>query len=828
MIFKELAFLISSYAIISDNEINDKELTVLNDIYAPSSVLCDEQAKIFSDDENKISIDELLTQVKNSDKEDIKLFFEHLFEIVYADGFFDQREKAFINNIAKKLDLHQSILELKENEIGYKIQHREQVDEIKEISWTETLNEAFKALMYELKGEKNDEVEFELLSGSNFVKKIERIARDSTKDLSVSRNLMIEYNSLLNRQFSELKKNVENIEKAKRNDKDVVEFINIVKELSVDVLQNLKDSLAKNIEVLNKKERTINYFTIAFMGRTKAGKSTIHKVVTHEKADDIGVGKLRTTRYNRSWYWENIRIVDTPGIGAPGGKNDTETTETIIDEADLICYVVTNDSIQTTEFDFLKQLKEKSKPLFIILNIKENLEHPARLKRFLQEPLKWKTDQGDKNIQGHIDRIKECIGDTYDFNFIEIIPLQLLAAKLFFSSNDFSADEKQALWIGSNMKEFVYKIKQSIYRTGSLKKTQNIVDGCCYQIYQIRKELSRKNNEINSYSNTLEKKLNELNSFIQKERIKVEHAIKSHIITAHENLKNNARVFADKNYAQKKVLQQLWENDPDNKRIYCTLSLRIETETTNFINSVKERVEECFSDLNFQLNQSEINSTLNGTKIIDWKLGGKITAGLLSCTFAVVGASKVGGALVALTNIGNPIGWGIIAGAAVAGLLTLIVSSFKSKEKKVKEAQDKLYKELSNNIESNKEKMINSALGELNTNINKIHGLMNFNFKILLNNAEYILSILNKVMVESEKNEKKFSAVFAYRILQQIGKQSHREIQINDELDFIIQQISATRFFEKSQMIIKSPCKIDFNENIKANELTQLEIIFLN
>jgi predicted GTPase len=61
------------------------------------------------------------------------------------------------------------------------------------------------------------------------------------------------------------------------------------------------------------------------------------------------------------YEWKNIRIIDTPGIGAPGGKTDEEIAQSVIEESDVICYVVTNDSIQESEFAFLKLLKEKAK-----------------------------------------------------------------------------------------------------------------------------------------------------------------------------------------------------------------------------------------------------------------------------------------------------------------------------------------------------------------------------------------------------------------------------------------------------------------------------------
>lgn len=62
---------------------------------------------------------------------------------------------------------------------------------------------------------------------------------------------------------------------------------------------------------------------------TKAGKSTLHSILTEQGWDAIGVGKQRTTRSNRFYTWNNIRIIDTPGIGAPGGKSDEEIAESI-------------------------------------------------------------------------------------------------------------------------------------------------------------------------------------------------------------------------------------------------------------------------------------------------------------------------------------------------------------------------------------------------------------------------------------------------------------------------------------------------------------------
>ena len=54
----------------------------------------------------------------------------------------------------------------------------------------------------------------------------------------------------------------------------------------------------------------------------------------------------RTTRYNRIYEWKNIRIIDTPGIEAPGGESDEAIAESVMDESDVICCVATDDSIR--------------------------------------------------------------------------------------------------------------------------------------------------------------------------------------------------------------------------------------------------------------------------------------------------------------------------------------------------------------------------------------------------------------------------------------------------------------------------------------------------
>ncbi len=101
----------------------------------------------------------------------------------------------------------------------------------------------------------------------------------------------------------------------------------------------------------------MEYFTVSFLGRTKVGKTTLHTVLTGEGEENIGGGKQRTTRYNRVYQWNNLRLIDTPGIGAAeaDGRTDEEIAKSVIGESDIICIVVSDDSVQEYVFDLAKK-----------------------------------------------------------------------------------------------------------------------------------------------------------------------------------------------------------------------------------------------------------------------------------------------------------------------------------------------------------------------------------------------------------------------------------------------------------------------------------------
>lgn len=137
-----------------------------------------------------------------------------------------------------------------------------------------------------------------MLGGLGYSASIAQITEDTEKDLARVTRIIDDLNSMLNEEYNHLASIKPS---SKKVSKEVLKIEQIIQGIRGSFNEIIDNSLTSNREVLDKKRRNIRYFTIAFMGRTKAGKSTLHKVITQQETDDIGVGKLRTTRYNRSW-----------------------------------------------------------------------------------------------------------------------------------------------------------------------------------------------------------------------------------------------------------------------------------------------------------------------------------------------------------------------------------------------------------------------------------------------------------------------------------------------------------------------------------------------
>ncbi len=811
MNYQHIAYLIACYVTVADFEINVFELDILDGYISAdkSQELFKLRQQIFSDDDEKLSLNSLIRDLRfanitQKQKEDV---IRLLTTIAYADGYLERREKKILEQVGSSLNIN--IANYLDEAL---LKETEHIDKQK-LKWYENVRGFFDKAIYNLARNKSKNFLLEnILGGPAFAQELEKVTKNASVDINRVSRILEDYNSKLSNEI----KFLESIKPNENKEQSVV----AVNEMIANTREHIKDiidnSLQENINSLEKKKRNIRFFTIAFMGRTKVGKSTLHKVVSLQEHDDIGVGKQRTTRYNRSWYWDRLRIIDTPGIGAPGGEADSDIAKSIIDEADMICYVVTNDSIQETEFNFFETIKERNKPLYIIINCKDNLTQNVKLKRFLKDPLAWKNDTGEKSLEGHFNRIKDMLDGKYNLDAVKIIPLHLLAMKMSLDT-ELSDTDRKLLHKGSNIDEFVLSIKNEIFESGTLKKSMSIIDGSAYQMNRIHEQLSNDYTSLRKGLDNLKKTQKDFVKFVNKESENLDKGLYSILDNAHKSLKNRAISFAETNYDNSSA-SNAWKNDENVKSINNKTNDRIKARLEDFTEKLEEKMNELVSDMQF-ISSISINSSykLSGESITNTQLAVGIFGSIISTAAPFI-----------ISQLWHPGGW-VLAGASllVGAVVGIFTSLFTSKAKKIAKAKEKMRDNLCDEIDKS---MANSKL-EIKNNVNKV----NKNILGQLETAigEYIVQT-EKILIRIEKltkvnllMENTINSLIGFRILNYIEKSILSEKKIDEMSDKELRETFPVEHnWKDHSLTYKYETYCSEKDRKKVESATQMTIIF--
>lgn len=805
--YKEIAYLIGCYVIIEDKEINSHELFVLNDFLPlqKDSLLYAERKKIFQDDETKIPLRELLNKLSHLhlNKEKSEELVHFLVCISYADFYMDSKERNLAEKVAKILNV--PFAPIAESEAS---NNSKNISDSK-LKWHESLWGRVENFTYGL-SDKNEKRTDKILGGLGFANILEEVTEEASTDMERVSGIL----NTINDDLKTCAQGLNQFSPAKNTSRKDFDKINeTIAEISKEFNQTINESVSQNIELLDKKKRNIHYFTIAFMGRTKAGKSTLHKVVTQQDDDDIGIGKLRTTRYNRSWYWDRLRIVDTPGIGAPGGEVDTEIAKSIIDEADMICYIVTSDSIQETEFDFFETIKDRNKPLYIILNYKSNLSG-IRLKKFLENPTDWKDCKGPQSIEGHFKRIEERLNGKYNMDAVAIIPLHLLAAQLYVEGG-FDAEILEKLKTGSNITSFIRTIKEEIYNTGCLKKSLSIIDGSSYNIHQVNARIKADCDRLREDASLLEKTREKISSFFSNERGKLTSQLSSITDSVRQELKNRANTFSNENYDNENA-GAAWENDSVVKNILERYKERISDCIEDFKSKLKSELEEVTSDLQIHFRFTSFQN-IKGSSISNTRLGVGILGSILTAAAPFI-----------ISQLWHPGGWIAAAGTAVVGVIVSIFTSlFTSKSEKIRKAINKMREQLEKGIDENMSKNKNTLLANINSSINSASQEINNAFVAYITGANDILNEMDTLLKKCDKSENAINSLIGFRILDYVRKNKVKGKKIKDMAnEFLIENYPVERDWTNHSLTYKYANACNENDKMKAEKATQMTINF--
>ena len=715
-----------------------------------------ELLKILGDDDNKISLDIILKNLKTATNEDKDLAITLGLKVAFSDDYWSKNENDFFEKSIIAIDypkknfedIFSNIKKIADDDVNKSVESSKKIygraffHLLSKIA-PDNLKEQFKQRYIDC-----------LLSGEDYGNAIKEMRTISNDDIVYAKdalsNITTSMSDFLN-SLNTSEKKVSSIAdklKKKQDDEDIKKCLDGIKNQVTDFIAKTQEQITVS---LKSKEIAAKYYTISFMGRTKAGKSTLHSVILGGiNKEFIGVGKERTTRFNRIYKWNGIRIIDTPGIGAPGGKSDTEIAKSVVDESDLICYVVTSDSIQETEFAFLKELKNQNKPIIILLNKKENLNHPIHKKKFLENPLYWYERTDNDSIEGHLIRIKEYAEKYYNNAYFDVIPVQLMAAQLGLKEE--SKDLRKKFEKGSRLKNFLDNLQIQILENGKIKRSQTMLNGTIYLVSKYKEVFSSQMDELSAIKATLEKQSSSSIKKIRETGHTTKSSLKKGLEAIYDDfIQSDIRSFANEHYDQKKdVLDLSWKKFFKQSGFESRIKDRIEREGETYKTEVENVIQEFSENLTFAFDTLNIKFDLRGT--FDTKNLVRITGGLITVA---------GGICLAIP--GFQILGGILLGVGLLG--TLVAGLFKSKDKKIKEAQDKLYESIKNSFEENRSSNINQIIKDFEKVTFKTETTISNLFDSLITELEELVERLKPLKTICTKYETELNKVYSLRII---------------------------------------------------------------
>ena len=709
----DLGFLLLVHLVCADQQIHSEEIKYLNELSDRANIsqqTKDEMDKILTQDSHHLTIDYIAKQVSVGQQSEV---MRQILAIAYADGYFAPSEREMLNRLADiwnwsntEIDRITTEAESSSNQVRSS-NDRDQA----KLSFAAKLfkNEKKSALSRavidmaskvapEAIGKKVECLERKiLLSGHEYDEAIQQCSKIAQEDYQYAELAFNKTEATLKTLIFSLGEVMLRIEDKNTKATTAKEVAKQLDESRKHLDTQILGELNQVKESHQAKQRALSYFTIAFMGRTKAGKSTLHSIITQEGWESIGVGKQRTTRFNRIYEWKNIRIIDTPGIGAAdaGGRGDEEIAKSIVDEADVICYVVTNDSIQETEFKFLEQLKGKTKPLIILLNLKYNLRDSKRLQHFLQNPHKLFAKDGKSGIDGHINRIRRYASEHYANDYFDIVPVMLLAAQL--SSEPEHQQNKDKLYKASRIQDFLDSIRESLIKHGTIRRSQTFLGSTVGAIQQPDKWISEQKQAYQKFGSTLKSKQGNIRGDIRKSQRDSFEYLEQQIKAAFQDVVNAIPKFAENHWkAEEQELNRAWKQNIVDMNLEKRLQLSNEEAVEKFNQEIKESLEEIGKELQLISKLNVDRFDLNGHDSFDDKKLFKIGGGIIA-------AIGVGLALFPpLAGIGIAVG---LIGAA----LSFGSNLFTSREKKRCKAVENISQSLREQINRQKQSVIKQA-----------------------------------------------------------------------------------------------------------------------
>ncbi|ELI7901188.1 TPA: GTPase [Yersinia enterocolitica] len=456
-----------------------------------------------------------------------------------------------------------------------------------------------------------------------------------------------------------------------------------------NMLQDLEKDYGKLLSKRNanlaKQKRSLDYFNVMLFGRTMAGKSTIREAITQGDGQTIGKGAQRTTRDVKEYEWKNLRIIDTPGFGAYNGQEDTQVAHEILEQSDVVLFMLNSDSIQESTFVELEHIYKLNKPLIFVLNMKKDLENDGNRRRALKNPEKYIFKEED--IQGHTDRLKNLAGRVgINPSAVRIIPIHAQAA---FLATRVPGEEGSQLHELSRIDKVLNALIDEVEGNGPIRRVQTFLDSSLHHVDEQSLLILSQRDQLTKLLPQYESSLTRISQWRVKTLRDAPRLLSKEVDFAFKPLIDSVPDFVD-DQIENDNAAGAWE------RHYKSLNITKKIEQS--VQALAEQVVEELYDFNREMNEG-LDITLsfevghNGQNFSESDF--KRINGWGSAIAGVVSS-------IAFSNSWNPVGWV----AAGIGIVFAIFSFFSdSRAKKLKEAKSKQRKALLEDIEKSKKKI---------------------------------------------------------------------------------------------------------------------------
>lgn len=473
-------------------------------------------------------------------------------------------------------------------------------------------------------------------------------------------------------------------------------------ELSAKLETTLNNSLTTARIDLDTKQRALGQFTVTLFGRTMAGKSTIREALTRGDGTTIGKGAQRTTRDVREYTWNSLRIIDTPGIGAYEGDADRANALSVIDETDIVLFLVSSDGIQEESFKGMQALRQQNKPLLFVLNVKRDLEKPVYMRRFLADP---RSVFDDDELRGHFDRIHRLAGEFLGIRDIRIIPIHAQAA--FLSTRPEHEKHSDALAEHSSLGNLLEAIEKEVLCRGTVRRVQTVVDGTLVSLLNLQEELAGQAKAVKQTATYLKDKFSELNAWLNEFVKSIDSRSKAETSQLINPLRISISSFIDENIERQDVAER-WKLKTKSLGIDAWLKQQQSTILDELHGRLDEFSREMAVERTFM---SEFD--MGPTQFDPWDV--KRTLNWVSAGGAAIGGVAAVALLLGGANWWNPVGW--VAGGV--GLIALGVSwLFEDRETTLQRQKSVAIKQLRDSIDKLEQNIANNLKEWFDGNVN--------------------------------------------------------------------------------------------------------------